>query len=278
MDPARAPAHWVLARIGKRVLRPGGRRLTLGLLDRLAITEQDRVVELAPGVGGTTPLILERGPAGYIGVERDPHGAALVQDMLAGTTHTCRRADAQDTGLDDAGATVVLGEAYLSMLPDPAKSRVIAEAFRVLEPGGRFGLHELALVPDGLPAAEQEGVRRKLGDALHVGARPLTITDWRRLLENAGFVVVEQALVPMGLLRPRRLLQDEGMLRAMRIVGRIACNRKIRERVRIMRRTFEQLDGCIGAVGMVARKPRISSGSQVGQEKPDGDADQDHRQ
>lgn len=255
LDPARAPAHWLLARIGKRVLRPGGRRLTLGLLDRLHITDQDRVVEFAPGVGGTTRLILDRRPAGYTGVERDPRAAVVVQDLLANPAYICRTADAQATGLDDGSATVVLGEAYLSMLPEPAKRRIVAEAFRVLEPGGRFGLHELALLPDDAPEAEQDAVRRQLSDALHVGARPLTPADWRRLLEDAGFVVEQQALAPMGLLRPGQVLQDEGVLRTLAIAGRIARNQAIRARVLALRRTFRALGEHIGAVGMVAYKP-----------------------
>ncbi|MCY1159595.1 MAG: SAM-dependent methyltransferase [Citricoccus sp.] len=255
VDAARMPAHWLLARVGKRVLRPGGRRLTLGLLDRLDVTGRDRVVEFAPGVGGTTRLIVARRPAGYTGVERDPRAAAVVRGLLENPAYTCRAAYARSTGLGDSSATVVVGEAYLSMLPDPAKRRIVAEAFRILEPGGRFGLHELALLPDDAPEAEQEAVRRRLSEAVHVGARPLTVEGWRCLLEGAGFVVAHQAPMPMELLRPGRMVQDEGLLRALAIVTRIVRDRRIRARVRTLRRTFRGLDEHICAVGMVARKP-----------------------
>lgn len=40
--------HWVLAKAGKRVLRPGGKALTNRLLDA-ANPRGRRVVELAPG-------------------------------------------------------------------------------------------------------------------------------------------------------------------------------------------------------------------------------------
>ncbi|HQV18750.1 MAG TPA: SAM-dependent methyltransferase, partial [Gordonia sp. (in: high G+C Gram-positive bacteria)] len=64
--PEDMPGHWLLARLGKRVLRPGGRALTEQLLDdaRLAGAQ---VVELAPGLGKTAVSILGRSPAGYIG-------------------------------------------------------------------------------------------------------------------------------------------------------------------------------------------------------------------
>ena len=44
--------HWLLARLGKKVLRPGGRKMTEWILDRARLTDA-RVVELAPGLGIT---------------------------------------------------------------------------------------------------------------------------------------------------------------------------------------------------------------------------------
>lgn len=68
--------HWLLARMGKRVLRPGGRELTQRLLARLAITQSDDVVEFAPGLGVTARLTLACRPASYTAVERDRDAAA----------------------------------------------------------------------------------------------------------------------------------------------------------------------------------------------------------
>ena len=42
------PGHWLLAKMGKRVLRPGGLRLTHQLLAALDIQSTDRVIEFAP--------------------------------------------------------------------------------------------------------------------------------------------------------------------------------------------------------------------------------------
>ena len=38
--------HWMLAKLGKRVLRPGGRELTEKLIAGLEITPEDDIVEL----------------------------------------------------------------------------------------------------------------------------------------------------------------------------------------------------------------------------------------
>ncbi len=54
--------HWVLAAMGKRVLRPGGKELTEKMIDGLDITPNDAVVEFAPGLGFTAELALRCGP------------------------------------------------------------------------------------------------------------------------------------------------------------------------------------------------------------------------
>ena len=56
------PGHWLLARLGKRVLRPGGRQLTHRMIEALNIGPSDAVIEFAPGLGETARLTLGRKP------------------------------------------------------------------------------------------------------------------------------------------------------------------------------------------------------------------------
>ena len=255
LDPAKMPGHWLLARMGKRVLRPGGRTTTNTLLEHLAITPNDHVVELAPGLGATAKLILEHKPASYTGVERDRDAVAAVNDLLRSGVDRCVQGTAQHTGLDDESADVVVGEAFLTMQSDDNKARIVSEAFRVLRPGGRYGLHELCLRPDGLDDTIQDEVRGDLSRAIHVGARPCTVADWRLLLESAGFEIRHESTVGMLLLEPRRLIEDEGWGRAMRIVFNVIRTPAARRRVRAMRAVFRRHRERLGAVALVAVKP-----------------------
>lgn len=66
--------HWLLARLGKRVLRPGGIELTRTLLAGAEVSDAD-VVELAPGLGRTAAEIVELRPRSYRGVDQDPAAA-----------------------------------------------------------------------------------------------------------------------------------------------------------------------------------------------------------
>jgi SAM-dependent methyltransferase len=249
------PGHWLLARMGKRVLRPGGLELTQRMLAALAIGPSDAVVEFAPGLGVTTQLALKRNPAVYTGIERDEAAAASVRNFLTDPRHRCLVGTAESTGLDDQTATVIYGEAMLTMHTPAQKARIVREAYRVLQPGGRYGIHELSLTPDDLGDTAKDTVLRDLSAAIHVGARPLTSTEWRTLLEAEGFQVQFEAHAPMHLLEPQRMLQDEGLGRALRIVFNLVRNGAARKRVVAMRQVFRKHQANLGAITLVAVKP-----------------------
>lgn len=248
------PGHWLLAKLGKRVLRPGGLQLTRQLLDDLDIQADDHVVEFAPGLGITANLALARKPASYVAVELDPNAADTVRHYLTAPEHRCVTASAEETGLASASATVVYGEAMLSMQPATTKERIVREAARLLRPGGRYGIHELTLVPDELGADVRQEIQRALSDEIHVGVRPLTGLEWRTLFESAGFNVVSQRNAPMHLLEPKRLVQDEGLAGAMRFAWNLAMHADARRRVLLMRRAFRKYRNHLAAVSFVCQK------------------------
>ncbi|MDM4141349.1 MULTISPECIES: class I SAM-dependent methyltransferase [Mycobacterium] len=253
--------HWLLARLGKRVLRPGGVELTRTLLAHARLSGAD-VVELAPGLGRTATEIVARGPRSYVGAEGDPDAANVVRGVLSdlgAQNAAVRVADAADTGLPDASGDVVIGEAMLSMQGDAAKRAIVAEAARVLRPGGRYAIHELALTPDDVPEDVSTDIRHALARAIKVNARPLTVAEWSNLLAEHGLVVDHVATAPMALLHPRRLVSDEGLLGALRFARNVLVHRDARKRVLTMRRTFRKHRERLAAVAIVAHKPAPSS-------------------
>ncbi|MFD4353665.1 methyltransferase domain-containing protein [Nocardia sp. NPDC058518] len=252
-DSAHIPGHWLLARLGKRVLRPGGIELTERMLDAAHLPGAD-VVELAPGLGKTATAILGRVPASYRGVEADAAAAARSAEVI-GTAGTVTTGDAADTGLAASSADAVIGEAMLTMQTDPHKSAIIAEAFRVLRPGGRYAIHELALTPDDLDGGIKTEIRKALARSIKVNARPLTRAEWTDLLTAGGFEIETVTFAPMALLRPRRVLADEGLLGTARIVRNVLRDRSARQRVLAMRATFNTHRRALVAIAVVARKP-----------------------
>ncbi|MFD5650561.1 class I SAM-dependent methyltransferase [Streptomyces sp. NPDC127039] len=255
LDATRMPGHWLLARLGKRVLRPGGVELTRWMLDALGVDPQDQVVELAAGLGATARLTLARRPATYTAVDRDPTAVAALSALAAPGPTQVRaiRSDAADTGLADGEFTVVYGEAMLTMQPRPAKQRIVREARRLLNGStGRYAIHELCLLPDDLDPALADRITADLRDAIHVGARPLTPTDWTELLTDEGFTVTARKTAPMALLEPRRLVSDEGLVQALRIAGRALRDPAALRRVLHMRRVFQRHRAHLGAISLLA--------------------------
>ena len=248
------PGHWLLARLGKRVLRPGGRQLTGQMIEALNIQSGDAVIEFAPGLGETARLTLQRKPASYTAVERDKDAAALVERFLTGPEQRCVVGFAENTGLPDATATVVYGEAMLSMQPPQHKLQIVREAYRLLKQGGRYGIHELCLMPDDLDENTKREIQNDLAAAIHHGTRPLTGAEWQGLLESEGFSVQAQVQAPMHLLEPRRIMQDEGVFGALRFAFNLLCNRAARRRVLAMRRVFSKHRNHLAAIMLIAHK------------------------
>lgn len=255
LDLEGMPGHWLLARMGKRVLRPGGIELTRRMLDELVIGADDHVVELAPGLGTTTRMVLASSPSSYVGVERDEAAVRAVRRALRPGDEV-RQGTASRTGLDDECATVVFGEAMLTMQTASQKGSIVREVHRVLREGGRYGIHELALAPDDLSEGRKAEIERALSEVIHVGARPLTVREWTQLLEENGFAPETSATAPMHLLELRRVVADEGVLGALRIAGNVVRTPAARQRVFAMRSVFRQYAANMCAVAIVARRKR----------------------
>lgn len=248
------PGHWVLAKLGKRVLRPGGLGLTKQMLAGLNVQPADRVVEFAPGLGITARLTLGRRPAAYTAVERDETAADLLRRWLTGPTQRCQTGSADRSGVPDGAATVVYGEAMLTMQTTETKRRILNEAYRILEPGGRYGIHELSLSPDDIPDTIKHEIEQALSHSIRVGARPLTCAEWREELTRAGFEVREEHRAPMHLLEPMRLVRDEGWFGAMRFLMNVVRDAPARKRVLQMRSVFRRYEANLGAISLIGVK------------------------
>ncbi len=251
---ADTPGHWLLARLGKRVLRPGGLELTTRMLAAAKVAGAD-VVELGPGLGRTARDIVALHPRSYVGVDDTAAATESVREIVKPVEGTVVIADAATTGLPAASVDVVVGEAMLTMQGDKAKRAIIAEAFRILRPGGRYAIHELGLKPDSMPQETKDDIRRDLARSIKVNARPLTAAEWAQLLAEAGFEDITVDYAPMALLNPARVLADEGPRGALRIVGNLIVRAAARRRVIGMRRTFHRYRRSLTAVSAVGVVP-----------------------
>jgi SAM-dependent methyltransferase len=243
--------HWVLAHAGKRVLRPGGLALTRRMIDALSISSDDRVVEFAPGMGVTARMVLRRKPFQYWGVERDPAAAVRLKSLLTRDAAQIVEAPAEHSGLPEACASVVYGEAMLSMQTPQQKKRILSEARRLLAPGGRYGIHELCFRPDGISEAIGREIEAEMSKEILVGVQPLCSIEWKDLLEQQGLKVTWCSEADLDLLEPRRMLQDEGIFRCLKIACNILKDGVLRQRILAIRRIFHRYREHLGAISII---------------------------
>ena len=95
-------------------------------------------------------------------------------------------------------------------------------------------------MPNDVDEATREAIQCGLSDEIHVGVRPLTVGEWRELLESAGLTVVAERMAPMHLLEPMRIVRDEGWLQRSVSRGMSPGTCRTRRRVLAMRRVFRK--------------------------------------
>ncbi|MBL0126762.1 MAG: methyltransferase domain-containing protein [Flavobacteriales bacterium] len=246
--------HWLLAKMGKKVLRPGGKELTLQLMGKLGVTPQDDIVEFAPGLGFTAGIALAKKPHSYKGVELNEEAARILRKKIHGPDREIVIGNACCSPLESGSADKVYGEAMLTMQADHRKAEIVREAYRILRPGGLYGIHEIALTPDSMPEAGKKKIQHDLATTIKVNARPLTEAEWTAMLVAEGFTVESVMTNPMHLLEAARIVDDEGFFRTLKIVFNILTHPKARKRILSMRKVFRRYEDSMSAIAIVARK------------------------
>lgn len=246
--------HWLLAKIGKKVLRPGGKKLTLEMIDLLNINNNDTVVEFAPGLGYTTSIVLNKKPTSYTGVDIDEKVIENLNQKFDDNKAKFQLANAAETMLDNNTQTKVFGEAMLTMHVNHRKSEIIKEAHRILKNDGYYAIHELALKPNNISEEIKKNIQKELALTMNVNARPLTIEEWTNLIKDEGFEIIEIKTSEMHLLEPSRLIDDEGFSGFLNIIKNIATQPEVRERVIRMKKVFKKYEEHLCAFVMIAKK------------------------
>jgi len=144
------------------------------------------VVEIGPGTGVNLPYL----PDGlrWIGLEPNPHMHTFLREQLAGRDMDVdlRTNPAQDTGLPDACADVVLSTLVLCSVPH--LDETLAELRRILKPGGRLLFIEHVAAPHDTWLYTLQHTIQPVWTCLGDGCRP--DRDTGAALRRAGFASV----------------------------------------------------------------------------------------
>jgi ubiquinone/menaquinone biosynthesis C-methylase UbiE len=244
----------LLSKIGKKVLRPGGKDLTIKMIHSLQISSLDDIAEFAPGLGFTASVALKSNPKSYTGIELSIDSALLLEKKLSRANTKIIVGNAAQTSLSENSIDKVYGEAMLTMHADHRKSEIIKEAYRILKKGGLYGIHELGLTPNLIEEKTKTQIQKELSQISKVNARPLTESEWKKLLEKEGFKIKYVLTNSMNLLNVKRVVDDEGITQTLKIIFNVITHPKARKRVFEMKKVFTKYKQHINAIAIVAEK------------------------
>jgi arsenite methyltransferase len=175
---ATLPAEAVLASLG------------CGNPTALAELHEGEVV-LDLGSGGGIDVLLS---ARRVGPTGKAYGLDMTDEMLALARENQRKAgvanveflkgDIEAIPLPDASVDVIISNCVINLSAD--KRKVIAEAFRVLKPGGRFAVSDVVIRGE-VPAAVRSSMELWVGCV----AGALTEQEFQSILGESGFEQVE---------------------------------------------------------------------------------------
>jgi len=153
-----------------------------------SLTEGETVVDLGSGGGLDVFLAAQRvGPTGQaIGIEMTEEMIVLARKnaLKMGLDNVAfHHAEIEAMPLDDESVDCVISNCVLILIPD--KLAAFREIFRILKPGGRLAVSDLALKQD-LPKEMAARIAQK-GNVIAA----LTISGYESALASAGFTAVQ---------------------------------------------------------------------------------------
>lgn len=157
-----------------------------------SLREGETVLDLGSGAGLDCFLSAARvGPAGrVIGVDMTEQMIERARANAARADHTnveFRLGEIEHLPVEDESVDVIISNCVINLCPD--KEASLAEAFRVLKPGGRLAVSDVVAIGE-MPEAIKEDP--DLYSACVAGA--VSPDEYARILTEAGFTEVDVAV------------------------------------------------------------------------------------
>ncbi len=201
--------HVLLARLGKKRLRPGGIAATNWLIEKANLNEDTKVLEVACNMGTTLIEIAKKYKCNITGIDKDENFLNQAKENIKNANLESKvkllLGDATKLPFEDETFDVVINEAMLTMLSLKDKEKAVKEYFRVLKKGGKLLTHDITI-----PKEDPEMIK-KLRLSINVLATPLVEEKWLELFKNANFSKITTKIDHMTLMSKEGMQADEGV-------------------------------------------------------------------
>lgn len=200
--------HAFLARIGKKILRPGGKKGTKFLLKHTHITKKTHILEVACNRGELLIDLYTKYQCALVGIDNNPLFLKLAKEHVKSkglnNNILLQEADASNIPYPDNTFDIIINQAMLTMIPHKQLPTILNEYYRVLKPGGILLTHDLAIVE------ENENLIRELRELVIVEANPKKPKVWKTFFHKQGFILEDSLIDKLNLINPLGLIKNEG--------------------------------------------------------------------
>ncbi|MBZ0135744.1 MAG: methyltransferase domain-containing protein [Planctomycetes bacterium] len=199
------PLPEFLAFLGKTELKPGGSYATGAAIRMADLTSGEHVLVVGPHAANTALFVSMTTQTTTEALVKEESEKVTESDPALKRRSTARIGRIEEMPFDKEHFDAALIEATLSYQSPDQQLSTLREVFRVLKPGGRIALHELAWRQPPTPDVE-----RKLADVWQGAVYPGVARAWWDLLEAAGFEDVKNELAVVSYFTRQGLTADEG--------------------------------------------------------------------
>ncbi len=225
--------------VGLTVIHPGGYSATDQLLEQLRLTSESKVIDIACGKGTSALRIARKYGCRVTAVDLSPElieeARRLSQRRGLSSQVEFVVADAMDLPFADRSFDCAVSQAMLVLVDD--KVQTIKEAARVLKPGGTAGWLELSWRRE--PTEEfLDHVSNVL--CSYCMKRAETCEGWKATFAKAGVSGLRVSIYSFKNGGTLGIIKDEGVANSLRVLSRYVRNSDVRNRMRLIDRTFKE--------------------------------------
>lgn len=243
-------AHEFLSRLGKQILRPGGKKGTNFLLKHTKISASSNVLEVACNQGETLIKLYKKYKCNIVGVDNNQHFINLAQSnikrKMLGKKIGLLCCDAEKMPFMDNSIDIIITQAMLTMLSDDKFKLVLKEYFRILKPGGLLLTHDLVIYDNSLI--------NQLRSLTLVPVNPKHPKEWKKLFILNDFSIKRELIGKMNLINPLGLLCNEGF-NTLKIL-RNGLKKENKKRFKQLYSFFNKNRKKLGFICLINEKPR----------------------
>lgn len=249
----REAGHIFLAKLGKKRLRPGGKKATEYLISQGEFGSNKKVLEIACNMCTTSIELAKTFQCSIDALDLDKNALSKAKENIEkeNLNHliTLHQADATQLPFSDESFDIVINEAMLTMLNDTNKQKCLHEYYRVLKPGGVLLTHDVMILE------EDKLLQADLSRGIQVHVTPHTEQGWIKLFHTVGFKDIQNIHGKMSLMSPIGMIKDEGIKNTLKIV-RNGLKKENRKTFISMYKLFRKNRKKLGFIAIASRKEK----------------------